>query len=390
MNNLTARRLIIVAAIGVLAIAFFVNKYFETANAPNRPTPPPTPTPQVEVLYAQSTSVASKLEVQGELAAFNKIDIFSEVSGTLQGTDKPFKVGSYFPKGSVLIRVDETEAQLNLLAQKSTLLNAVTQLMPDLKIDYPESFQQWKTYLDNYDVEQTLQSFPKPLNDQEKYFIASRNLLSQFYTIKSLEERLNKYEVKAPFSGVITQTSIQPGALVRSGQKLGELMNTSTYELEVTIPLKDLKYITAGSTVKLSSRDVAGNWNGRIKRINDQVDSGTQTVKVFISVNGKKLKEGMYMLGEVDAKAIQDAIRIPRNLLVNQTAVFTVHEDQLQLQQVEVLKITEDYAVIRGLDNGTPLLSSKLSGAFDGMKVEVKGSSNQVNSSNPGNAAVGG
>ncbi|MEO0338442.1 MAG: efflux RND transporter periplasmic adaptor subunit, partial [Bacteroidota bacterium] len=337
-----------------------------------------------------STNVASTLDVQGELAAFNKIDIFSEVSGTLKGTDKPFKVGSYFPKGSVLMRVDETEAQLNLLAQKSTLLNAITQLMPDLKIDYQESFQQWKTYLDNYDVEQTLEAFPKPLNDQEKYFIASRNLLSQFYSIKSLEERLSKYEVKAPFSGVITQTSIQPGALVRSGQKLGELMNTSSYELEVTIPLKDLQYIKTGSTVQLNSRDVAGSWTGRIKRINDQVDSGTQTVKVFISVNGKKLKEGMYMLGEVDAKGFQNAIRIPRNLLVNQTSVFAVHENQLKLEKVEVLKITEDYAVIRGLEDGTPILSSKLSGAFEGMKVEVKGSSSQVNSSGAGTAAVGG
>jgi len=61
------------------------------------------------------------------------------------------------------------------------LVNAITLLMPDLKIDYPQSFQQWKAYLDKFDVEISVLPLPEPLNDQEKYFIASKNLASQCY-----------------------------------------------------------------------------------------------------------------------------------------------------------------------------------------------------------------
>jgi multidrug efflux pump subunit AcrA (membrane-fusion protein) len=391
MSKVNERRLIIVLAIAILAGAFFVGKYFQEASKPPRQAPPLQATPQVNVMTAQNSSVSSDLEVQGELVAFNKIDLFAEVSGTLESSGRAFKIGSYFPKDAVLIKIDKTEAELNLLAQKSSLLNAITQLMPDLKIDYTESFQQWKTYLDQFDVEKPLKVFPKPLDDQEKYFIASRNLLSQYYTIQSAEERLSKYVVQAPFSGVITQTSIQPGALVRVGQKLGELMNTSSYELEVTVPLSDLQYLSKGSKVTLNSRDISGNWTGVVKRINDQVDSGTQTVKVFIAVSGKNLREGMYMIGSVDAKPIPDAVRIPRELLINQNAVYTVHNNSLKLQTVEVVRITKEAAIIRGLEDATILLKDKLPNAFDGMRVELGTTAGSGSSpSNAGTAGVGG
>lgn len=371
MTNKNIRRIGIVAAIAILAGAFFVTKLFQAAAEPPRMIPTPEPTPVATTMSVQNSSVPTKLEVQGELAAFNKIDIFAEVSGTLENTGRTFKVGSYFPKGTILIEVDQTEAQLNLLAQKSSLLNSITQLMPDLKIDYPESFKQWKTYLDQFDVEKPLAAFPEALNEQERYFIASRNLLSQYYTIQSAEERLSKYIVRAPFNGVITQTSIQPGALVRAGQKLGELMNTASYELEVTVPLSDLKYISIGSKVLLTSRDIEGTWSGTVRRINDQVDPGTQTVQVFIGVNGSNLREGMYLTGSVDASDVKEAIRIPKNLLVNQNEVYVVEGEMLRLKTVELVKVNEETAVIKGLENGTLILGNPIAGAFDGMKIRL-------------------
>jgi multidrug efflux pump subunit AcrA (membrane-fusion protein) len=322
-------------------------------------------------------TIPTALSIQGELVAYNKIDIFSEVAGTLESSERPFKVGSYFPKGSVLVEINDREARLSLLSQKATLLNAITQLMPDLKIDYPESYNQWHTYLENYDVEEELDSFPEPLNDQEKYFIASRNLYTQYYTIKSAEERLDKYTMYAPFSGVLTQASINTGTLVRVGQQLGTLMNTGSYELQATVPLSDLTYIKVGNQVQLTSDDIKGSWTGRIRRISDQIDPTSQTVQIFVSVSGRDLREGMYLTGEVNATDIEDAVRIPRNKLINQNAVYTVQDSTLKLHPVEVVKITREAAVVRGLPNGTNLLDTQLPNAFDGMKVKVSGQTRQ-------------
>jgi multidrug efflux pump subunit AcrA (membrane-fusion protein) len=385
-KQLLLRRLgILFGIIFVVGAILIARKMMQEKPAPPRKTEARL-TPTVGIVPARVEEVPTTLEVQGELVAFDKIDIFSEVTGALISTSRPFKVGTYFPQGSVLIKVDDSEARLALLAQKSSLMNAITQLMPDLKIDYPESFSQWVDYLDNYDPEASINPLPSPLNDQEKFFIASRNLYTQYYNIKSQEERLAKYTINAPFGGVITQTSINPGAVVRAGQKLGELMNTSNYELQVTVSLSDLKYIKPGNKVSLTSGDIEGEWSGRIKRVNNQVDPGTQTVKVFISVNGENLREGMYLRGDIEASSIDNAVRIPRDLLIGQEAVYLVRDSVLELMPVQVVKITAENAIVRGLPEGAPLLEELFPNAFDGMKVKVKP---QAGSSRPPVNAVG-
>ena len=215
-----------------------------------------------------------------------------------------------------------------------------------------------------------IKPLPEPKNDQEKRFIATRNLYTQYYNIKSQGERLNKYTLYAPFSGVLTAASINPGTVIRTGQKLGELMATGNYELIATVPMSDLAYIKVGNAVKLTSEDIAGEWQGTVKRISDQIDPGSQTVQVFIGVNGKELREGMYLRGDVVARSVGEAVRIPRDLLVDQTRVFTVQDSILRLHNVKVIKIEPETVILQGVPNETPLLAKPIPGAFDGMKVE--------------------
>ncbi|WP_421946481.1 efflux RND transporter periplasmic adaptor subunit [Phaeodactylibacter xiamenensis] len=384
--SITARRIIMFAGLVLLIGAFALSRFLSNQKQPPRPKVAGTKVKMVDTMHVRLGSIPTTLNVQGELSAYDKIDLFSEVTGTLEKTERSFKVGTYFPKGALLIKVNQEEAKLSLLSQKSNLLNAITQLMPDLKIDYPESYEHWKDYLDNFEVEAPIKAFPEALNDQEKYFIASRNLYSQYYTIKSQEERLDKYTLYAPFSGVITAASINPGAVVRAGQKLGELMSTGSYELEATVALRDLKYLAVGNPVELYSEDIEGSWNGKIRRISDQVDAGTQTVRVFIAVNGNDLKENMYLRGDVVASSIDNAFALPRNLLNDQRGVFVVQDSILRMEEVQVVKMTDESAIIRGLKDGTPILAQPIPDAFDGMKVRI---STQQKSKNAQSAKTG-
>jgi len=304
---------------------------------------------EVKVMTIKNGAVNSKLAIQGSLEAFNKVGIFAEVTGTLSTANRAVKVGNYFKKGAILLDIDREETKLNILAQKSSLLNGITTLMPDLKIDYPASFQQWKDYIDHFNVEHPIKVFPQALNDQEKYFIASKNLLSQYYTIKSAENRLRKYTVYAPFSGVITQSSIQPGSLVRAGQMMGELMGTGAYEMKATLNLEDLQFIKTGNKVNLYSDAVAGTWTGTVKRISDQIDPNTQSVIAYVGVSGKGLREGMYLRGNLNAQTIKSAVQIPIDLLTNQNQVYVIKDGLLALQTVEVIATNAENAVLKGL-----------------------------------------
>lgn len=369
--SLTIRRILV-----VLGSLLLVASYFGFGLLLNQKEPPPRKPnskiiKQVDTFLVINQNIPTTLQIQGTLVAFDKIELFSEVSGTLVSSSKPFKEGSYFPKGAVLIKIDEQEARYSLQAQKSTLLNGISQIMPDLKIDYKSSFDQWNTYLEVFDIEHPIKAFPEPKNKQEKLFIASKNLYSQYYNIKSAEERLSKYEVRAPFNGVITETAINPGALVRNGQKLGTLMNTSNYELEATVPLRDLKYIKKGNRVELFSDDIEGNWNGTVKRINDQIDPNTQTVTVFVGVNGRNLREGMYLRGDIASSQIENAVKIPKDLIVKQSEVYALVDTTVRLINIDLIKLTENEAILRGLENGTPLIKKVFPGIYDGMPVQV-------------------
>jgi len=369
--NLLIRRLGVVLAV-LLLVGGMVG--FNLLQSRKEAPPVKTETPRifyVDTFVAVNGTLPGMLDIDGQLVAYNKIDIFAEVSGTLRATSRPFKVGTAFERGALMIDIDDAEARLNLLSQKSNLLNAVTRMMPDLKIDYPESFGQWEQYLNGFDPESVLQPFPEPLSQQEKYFVASSNIQGSYYTIKSAEERLSKYKIYAPFSGVLTQVNINPGALVRAGQLLGVLMNPADYELEATVALSDLPYLKIGNRVSLQSEDITGEWQGRIKRINDQVDANTQTVKVFVEVEGKDLREGMYLKGQATAAPIEDAIAVPRALLINQNAVYIVENDQVKLRNVEVVRLTPETAIVRGIPDGTVLLEQILPGTFDGLNVKI-------------------
>lgn len=333
---------------------------------------------EVEVRTVNNANLDAKLSVQGRLQAYNKIDLYAEVGGTVRETGKPFKEGTYFKEGQVLLRIDNNEARYNLQAQKATLMNSVANIMPDLKIDYPESFSDWNSYLTDFDVDKPLPELPTARDQREKLFVAGRNLYSQYYSIKSLEDRLSKYTLYAPFSGVLTMTMIDEGAVVRAGQQLGQLMATGYYEMVATVPLSQLDFLRPGGKVSLYSEDVQGTWIGTVRRISDQIDSGSQSVDVFVGVSGSGLREGMYLRGEADAKIFENVVEIDRDRLVDEREVFIVQNDTLLRKvPITVKKFSREKVLVSGIPDGSKILTSTVAGAYDGMRVKLVGSNDE-------------
>lgn len=222
---------------------------------------------QVNSLPVRNSSITTNIEITGRLQAKQKVELFAEVGGTFLPNGNRFKEGKYFQKGQTIIKIDNEEQKLSLLAQKSSLMNQITLMLPDLKSDYPESFPAWEAYVKNLDVNEPLTALPSPVSDQEKYFVSARNLYNLYYTIQSQEKRMQKYTISAPFNGVISTASIDEGTLVRVGQKLGELMNTYTYELEAAVYEQDIDLIKVGSQVNLFTENKAKSWKGTVSRI---------------------------------------------------------------------------------------------------------------------------
>ena len=323
----------------------------------------------IKILTVKNENIQLPVEITGPLYAYDKVELYAEVSGVLLKTSKRFKEGYRYKKGDLLIHIDDQVYKNNLLAQKSSLLNQLTLLLPDLSIDFPMRSPEWEAYLKNLDLRKPLNPLPQPASEKERYYIASRNIYNQYYTIKSMEATLEKYTLEAPFNGVVTESVINPGTLILVGQKLGEFTSTDLYEMEAAVNLFEANQLKVGMTVNLETEDTQGKFTGRIQRINSVIDKKSMSVKVYIHVSDSRLRDGMYMIGHVQGKPISNGFMVSKDLLVGSDQLFTVKDSVLVLEKIEIAAEKGGRIIVRGLEDGTQILGEVWKEARAGKKI---------------------
>lgn len=364
-------RQIVLAIIGLLiALACF----FLAKNLIDSKSPPPRNEAKqgrklVRVMEAQNTTLRPQTDLLVSLSSRNKIELFTEVNGRLLDGGKEFREGQRFNKGEAMLRLDTEEQRMNLLAQKTAFLNLITSVLPDLKLDFPDNYEAWENYVLNFNEEKPLPPLPEALSKQEKFFLASRNIPNQFYTIKSAEARLDKYILRAPFDGVVLLSSVNPGALVRTGQKVGEFVGEGSFEAEGGVDAEQVSFISMGDSVSFESKEYEGSWTGKVIRIADVIDPATQTVKVYCSIKEKGLKDGMYFNATIHSAPVENALRIDRSLLTDGSQLFAVKDSVLKLLPVDIVRRGVRTALVKGIPDGTVLLSESVNNAYEGMEV---------------------
>ena len=239
-------------------------------------------------------------------------------------------------------------------------------------MDFSFEFNKWETYLQSFDINKTVPKLPTFSSDKEKYFISGRGILTAYFNVKNLEVRLSKHQIKAPFTGVLTEALVTPGTLVRAGQKLGEFIDTSVYEMEVSISAEYADMLKVGNTVDVTNLDKSKMYTGKVVRVNGKIDQVSQTIPAYIELRHPDLKEGMFLEANLEAKSVQNAFEISRNLMIDNGAVYTVVSDSiLTLTSINPLYFGKDKVVVSGLKNGDILVSKPVPGAFDGMIVKA-------------------
>lgn len=330
----------------------------------------------IPVAYVQkvkNSNVPVQVTESGRLVAKNRIQLYAEVQGVMEFTSKEFKPGAIYRKGEVMVRIRSNDYYAKLQAQKSMLQNLITSILADMHLDYPEAYPKWDAYLRKFDLGKPVPPLPETTSDREKFFVTGRNIYNTYYNTKNMEIIYDKYTLRAPFPGILTDALVTPGTLIRPGQKLGEYINPAIYELEVSVNKTILPALSVGQKVKV--RDVESlneTWEGKIVRINGKVDPATQTVKVFIDVRGKEIKEGMYLEAIINGTNEEDAFEVNRSLLVEESNLFIIEDDKLKIISVIPVFYNQKTVVVRGLQDGQQVLVKMIPGAFSGMKVKVK------------------
>lgn len=362
--------IIILAGILLIAGAMMVRNNMMEEKVESKPVFKKTIT-AVQVKEVQNASEPISISANGSLSAYNRVSLFSEVQGVFNWSAGAFKAGEYYKRGTTLLRINSKEFQANIRAQRSNFATQIVGLLPDLRLDYGDAAPKWQAYMDSINVNKTVPPLPEFSSEKEKLYVTGKGVLSTYYQIKNLEERLAKYRIRAPFSGILTEAMVNKGALVSPGQKLGEFIDPSLYELQLSVNSSYSDLLKIGKKVQLENIEKTKTWTGKVVRVNNIVDAASQTIQAFIHVRGKDLREGMFLEADIPAQAITDAYEIDRKLLVDNNKVYIVRDSTLALAEVDPVHFTESTAIVKGLTNGMQVLSRSVPGAYSGMRVKI-------------------
>ncbi|MBN1294558.1 MAG: efflux RND transporter periplasmic adaptor subunit [Candidatus Latescibacteria bacterium] len=310
----------------------------------------------------------------GRVISTEDIVVSSEVRGQIMEGSIPLKKGQQFKTNDVLIRIFDGNAVLDLKSRKSAFLQSIAGILPDLKVDYPDSYPAWTDFFKAIVIDEKLPEMPSISSEQEKIFLASRNILGEYYSIQSDEITLDKYTIIAPFNGTFTEVYMEVGAIANVGATLAKISRTDKLELEVPVEISDAQWIETGDVATVSNEDESLHWKGQVVRKSDFVAQDTQSMSIFVRLTptiDKPMFMGEYLKAVFNGKEIENAMEIPRNAVFNHNEVFVVLDGKLSKREIIIHKINEKTLIFSGIEEGTEIVVEPLINAVENTEVKI-------------------
>ncbi len=318
----------------------------------------------VPVETGHNENFAVEIPVSGRAEALYKVEIYAEVSGILESRKVDFVEGMPFLKGDTLLQINRDEFDASLKSAKIAFYTQLAKLLPELKYAYPENYTAWKQWFDDFDSDGALQDLPETKSEQERIFITVQGLYQSYYNILSQESRQAKYLIRAPFDGVISESNIKPGTLVRSGQKLGAVIEPNRFEMTVSLPENEAALIQIGDEVVF--RRNQESILGKVARISPRVAGNSQSIPVFVQLADGAIRDGEYLGGSILTQANFYGQRIPNRYLTLQNSVYLLENERIIEKELQILQQNGEYSIVAGLDDDVKIVT-RTQGVYPGM-----------------------
>ncbi|MFA5329385.1 MAG: efflux RND transporter periplasmic adaptor subunit [Prolixibacteraceae bacterium] len=367
---------IVVALVVLLGGSYALSELFVSL----KPEPPRRPASDakryVKAEVVNYTDIVSPLQREGRVVSSNEVLLVSEAAGKIEAGQVNLKKGASFKKGQLIASIYKDEAELGLKASKSKFLNSFTNMLPDMKVDFPDDYESFLKFFNSVDLNRDLPELPTASNEKLKIFLASRNILSDYYSIRQNEKQLSRHTFYAPFDGTFTLVNFEVGAYVNAGSQIAKMIRTDELEIEVPVENTQSVWIKIGDKVNVFSRDKTSFSSGRVVRKSNFVDPGSQSRSIFVKVEnpGKSdLLAGEYKLVEFPGQNISGAMEIPRSAVFNTNEVFVVIEGKLKKRVLNILKWNEKTLIFNGIDEGLKVVVEPLINVQENSPVGIVG-----------------
>jgi len=386
MRAETNRYFVLAAVIGGVVLA---------GCSSEKPFQKPESTPQkaipVQIVQAMETELPGVYEATGTVRASATAIVSAKMMGYVR--DVKASLGDQVREGQPLVTIDAREVE--------TAIRRAEAAREEVKSAIPEADAGIAAAKANADLAQAtfrrMQDLfnKKSISNQEFDEVSERvkaadaayemarakriqldaKLAQAEQEIRAAEINRGYAEVTAPFAGVITAKSVEPGTLATPGAPLFTMERNDLFRLEASVEESRLGRIRVGQTVAVEVEG-AGRLNGKVSEMVPSVDSSarTGTVKIDLPVKGG-LRSGVFGRALFPAEA-KKAVTVPATAVEERgqlQSVFVIDNGTARNRLVTCgIRIGSRVEILSGLSVGEKIASSIPAGLNDGVPVEVR------------------
>jgi|TARA_R110002124_G_scaffold278486_1_gene450470 RND family efflux transporter MFP subunit len=350
--------------------------YYITEVAPTADASSETPAEQAEPVMQvnrQELSVLAPQTLQqtirviGTIAPARQAQLSAQVSGRIETVR--VQPGDSVSKGDVLAQIDVETLTLELQQARSNADSARAQLS-----------------LASVQLERAQQLIDRGVSTTSSLDEAQSTVAQLRASLSALEDqvagaelRLRNATVRAPYDGVISARSAEPGQYVSIGAPLVTVVDLTKVEMRASAAVGSGALLERGQTVAIRVDGIPGQtFEGIVARINPVAEEGTRTIPVYVQVDNADgvLLGGMFGVGQIVVKEAPGSLAVPAEALREDAEghhLLQIAEGRLVRRPVET---DGDWAggltrIISGVEAGQTVVTAPLPSLTDGDAVEI-------------------
>lgn len=335
------------------------------------------PKPGAQTITAMKAEVQDwqpQLQAVGSLSPARGVDVTTEIAGLVR--DVNFKSGQDVKKGQLLIQLnaDADIAQLHALQAAADLSETV------LKRDQAQLAAQ--------------------AISQAQVDADTADLKSKRAQVAQQQATVEKKSIRAPFTGRLGITAVNPGQYLNPGDKIVTLQTIDPIYVDFYLPQKELSNLSVGQNVSTTNDGYADKFVGKVTSINPKVDTATRNVQIQATLANPKnqLLPGMFANVSLDVGEKKRYLTVPQTAITYNPYGATVFvlktgetkddkgNAQLEAQQVFVTvgpTRGDQVAILKGVEAGQQVVTSGQIKLKSGTPVVVDNTIVPANSANP-------
>lgn len=301
-----------------------------------------------EVTTIAPSTLMETLKITGSLAPSRQVHLSSEVSAKVVSV--AVREGDAVKSGDVLVQFDA--AALDIQLEQAQANAEATRVQLD----------QART-----DFERTQDLVERGLSAQNNLTRArstldqlTATLTAQETMVANAQRALDNATVRAPFDGVVSARSIDPGQFVATGSPLVSVVDLASLEVEANAPVAYAPDLAPGLEVDFTVEGFGDRvFEGEVARLSPVALEGTRMLPVFVTLANKtgELRGGMFAAGRIVLEARADGIGIPAAGLRRDAEgehVLVVVDGKAERRAVEIARSWDGGAVLEVADGLAP------------------------------------